>query len=140
MTDDQRFESLKWETIDRNEAVYGAEVRARYGDRAVDQANAKLARMSQQEYTDVMELGERIKQQLVAARAAGDPRGPEGKRLVEMHKAWLCAWWPDGVYTSRAHRNMADTYVADERFTAYYDEPCGAGATRFLHDAIYVNT
>ena len=31
---------------------------------------------------------------------------------------------------------LAQGYLADERFVAYYDEPCGRGATQFLVDAI----
>lgn len=139
MEDSERFEGLKREAIDKNERVYGAEARAKYGDKSIDEANAKLMAMTQQEYTDVMELGQAIKDQLVAARATGNPAGPEAQRLVEMHKAWLCAWWPEGMYTSEVHRSMAEMYLADKRFTAYYDEPCGAGATQFMHDAIYAN-
>ena len=31
---------------------------------------------------------------------------------------------------------MAEMYVADERFTAYYDNQAGQGAAQFLRDAI----
>ena len=52
---------------------------------------------------------------------------------------WLAAHWPEGAYSPEAHRGMAKGYLADQRFVAYYDEACGAGATQFLHDAIEAN-
>ena len=42
----------------------------------------------------------------------------------------------EGTYTPEAHRGMGQMYVADERFRAYYDGPCGDGAAQFLCDAI----
>lgn len=138
--DAQTFEALKRQAVDENERVYGRETRAKYGDKTVDAANAKLLRMGQQEWSDVNQLGEEILNRLSSAMELGDPAGEEARRLVDMHKTWLCAFWPEGIYCARAHRNMADMYLADERFTAYYDGPCGEGATRFLHDAIYAAT
>lgn len=135
--DAKKFEALKQQAVDENERAYGEEVRAKYGDKTVDAANAKLLRMGQREWSDVNQLGEDILAQLSSAMETGDATGEAARRLVDMHRSWLCAWWPDGMYSVQAHRNMADMYIADPRFTAYYDEPCGKGATQFLHDAIY---
>ncbi len=35
-----------------------------------------------------------------------------------------------------AHAVLAEGYVADPRFTAYYDSAAGEGATAFLRDAL----
>lgn len=137
MTDEERFEGLKRETIDQNERTYGAEARKRFGDKVVDEANAKLMRMGEDEWADIMELEEAIKRQLSAAMETKDASGPEATELVRMHARWLQAHWPDGVYSPETHRGMADGYLADQRFIAYYDEACGEGATQFLHDAIH---
>lgn len=137
MTDEERFEGLKRETIAQNEQAYGAEARKRFGDKVVDEANAKLMRMGESEWTDIMELEEAIKRQLSAAMETKDASGPEAAELVRMHARWLQAHWPDGVYSPETHRGMADGYLADQRFIAYYDEACGEGATQFLHDAIH---
>lgn len=135
-----KFESLKRQAIEENEHVYGEEARAKYGDKTVDAANEKLLHMDQREWTDVNQLGEDILQQLSSAMELGDPAGDAARKLVQMHATWLRAFWPDGIYCAQAHRNMADMYVADERFTAYYDEPCGESAARFLRDAVYAAT
>lgn len=139
MTDEERFEGLKRETIAKNEREHGAAVRARYGDKVVDAANAKLLRMTEGEWTDIMELEEAIKALLCTAMKTGDPAGAEAAELVRMHARWLAAHWPDGAYSPEAHRGMAEGYLADQRFVAYYDSACGEGATQFLHDAIAAN-
>lgn len=45
-------------------------------------------------------------------------------------------YWPDGMYTPEVHKALADGYIADERFRAYYEE-VAPGATQFLREAIY---
>ncbi|MFA6983864.1 MAG: TipAS antibiotic-recognition domain-containing protein, partial [Sedimentibacter sp.] len=44
-----------------------------------------------------------------------------------------------GSYDKEAHANLAQMYVDDERFTAYYDK-AQPGATEFLRDAIWIYT
>ena len=137
---DKRFEALKRQAVEENERAYGQEVRAKYGDKTIDAANERLLSMGQQEWSDVNDLGEEILEQLSSAMEQGDPAGDAAQRLVQNHATWLRAFWPEGIYSAQAHRNMADMYVADERFTAYYDGPCGEGATQFLRDAIWAAT
>jgi hypothetical protein len=50
-----------------------------------------------------------------------------------LHRKWLSFFWPE--YSKEAHAGLAEMYVADERFTAYYDQH-KEGAARFLRDAI----
>ena len=66
---------------------------------------------------------------------AGDPAGPEARKLVAMHARWLRMYWPDGTYTPEAHKGLAEGYISDERFRAYYEQ-AAPGATQFLRDAI----
>ena len=53
-----------------------------------------------------------------------------------MHGHWLRMYWPDGLYAPEAHKGLADGYVSDERFRAYYEE-VAPGAAQFLRDAIH---
>ena len=114
----------------------GAEVRERWGDDAADAANDKLLAMDEEAWNDMEALTESILEQLGTAMATGDPMGAEAEKLVRMHARWLEMHWPEGTYTPEAHRGMGQMYVADERFRAYYDGPCGDGAAQFLCDAI----
>ena len=120
MTDSEKFEGFKQKLVAENEAEYGAEARGKYGDTAVDASNAKLMGLSPEQYGEMQKLSARINAALAAAVRAGEaPDGPEGRRIAELHKQWLCFTWPK--YTPKAHLGLAEMYVADERFTAYYD-------------------
>lgn len=136
MTDEERFEGMKARAIAENEERYGAEVRQAYGDAAMDAANERMAGMSQEEWSDAKALEAAILEQLTAAKTTGDPTGEAARKLCAMHARWLQMHWGEGAYSPAAHAALAEGYVADPRFTAYYDEAAGEGATAFLRDAL----
>lgn len=136
MTDEERFEGMKAQTIAENEERYGAEVRRRHGDAAMDAANERMVGMSQEEWSDAKALEAAILEQLTAAKATGNPTGEAARKLCAMHARWLQMHWGEGAYSPAAHAALAEGYVADPRFTAYYDEAAGEGATAFLRDAL----
>ena len=136
MTDAERFEGMKQRAIAENEERYGAEVREAYGDDAMDGANERLVSMDEAEWHDAEALGAAILEQLRAAMATGKAEGPEAQRLCAMHARWLQMHWGPGTYSPAAHSALAEGYVADPRFTAYYDDAAGEGATAFLRDAL----
>lgn len=135
MKDKDKFEAFKKGLVEENEKKYGAEVRERWGDEAADASNAKLMGMSEERYLAVQELEAQIKDSLLAGMAAGDPAGEDAQRAADLHRQWLCAFWKDGTYSKQAHACLAEGYVADECFEAYY-EAWAPGATVFLRDAI----
>ena len=136
MTDKERFEGMKARAIAENEEHYGAEVRRRHGDAAMDAANERMAGMTEAEWNDAKALEAAILEQLTAAKATGDPTGEAARKLCAMHARWLQMHWGEGAYSPAAHAALAEGYVADQRFTAYYDEAAGEGATAFLRDAL----
>ena len=136
MTDKERFEGMKARAIAENEEHYGAEVRRRHGDAAMDAANERMAGMSQEEWNDAKALEAAILDQLAAAKETGDPTGEAARKLCAMHARWLQMHWGEGTYSPAAHAALAEGYVADPRFTAYYDGSAGEGATAFLRDAL----
>ena len=134
MSDKERFKGFKEKLIKENEEKYGKEARQRWGDEAVEASNAKLMGLTEEEYAEVDRLSKEIIQSLAAALGKEDPAGAEGRRIAELHRKWLTYFWPH--YSKEAHLGLAEMYVADERFTAYYDEQAGQGAAQFLRDAI----
>ena len=66
-------------------------------------------------------------------QAGADPAGPEGKALTDLHRRWLTV--TGNPYDPAKHRGLAELYVADGRFTAYYDRDV-PGCARFLRDAV----
>ena len=133
MQDNEKFEGFKEKLIEDNEKQYGKEIREKYGNDTIDASNAKLRGMSQEDYDKMTKLGQEIFELLEKAYATGDPTSPEAKQLAEKHKEWLMYSWTS--YSKDAHAGLAEMYVADERFSAYYDKAVNGGS-KFLRDAI----
>lgn len=73
----------------------------------------------------------------VALLDAGAPaEGADAMALAEEHRQQIGRWFYDCSY--EIHTGLADMYVADPRFTAYY-ENLKPGLARYLHDAIHAN-
>ncbi|MBM7578012.1 MerR family transcriptional regulator [Jeotgalibacillus terrae] len=135
MTDEEKFEGFKKKLINENEKKYGKEVREQYGDEVVDDSNAKMMGLSEDDFKKMQEVEKEFLEELKKGYETGDPASPEAQKAVELHKKWLSFTWPQ--YSKEAHAGLGDMYVSDERFTAYYDQHI-EGGTRFLRDAIYV--
>ncbi len=137
--DAARFEALKQQAIKENEATYGAEARSRYGDQAVDTANEQVAAMTQDQWSSAQRQAERIGELIAQIAADPDPaqaaRSDLGRELCSTHRAWLLNYWSPAMYSPEAHRGLAQGYVDDPRFTAYYEAYAPGGAV-ILRDAI----
>ena len=135
MSDEKKFEAFKQKLVEENEAKYGKEVREKYGEQEADSANRAMLDMSREQYQNQTELDEAIRSRLESAVKAGlAPAGDEGREIALLHKQWLIG---TGMpYEVNRHKGIAELYVADERFTAYYDRAV-SGCARFLRDAIH---
>lgn len=136
MEDARRFDGLKRRIVEENEARYGKEARRRHGDAAVDAANERLLGMTEEQWNDMNALEEAITEQLKAAMATGDTTGPEARELCKMHARWIELHWGKGAYNREAHRMLAQGYLCNDGFRAYYDGRAGKGATEFLVAAL----
>ena len=133
MTDNQKFKGFVKNLIDENEQKYGAETREKYGDNAVNKSNAKLAGITQEQYDHSEKLRQEFEETLLQAFNIGDPVGDFAMKACELHKQWLCVYYPD--YSAEYHRALGEMYVVDERFRANYDK-LAPNCTEFLRDAI----
>ncbi len=137
MSDKEKFEGFKKKMIEENEEKYGKEIREKYGDETVDQSNAKLMNMTEEQYEEVTKLAEEVNSTLADAIKTGDPSGDLAQKAADLHKQWITFYWSE--YSKEAHAGLAEMYVADERFKAYYDK-IHSGAAEFLRDAILIYT
>lgn len=137
MSDVDKFQGFKQKLVDENEQKYGKEVRAKYGDQAVEQSNQKVLNMTKEQHDACAGLAQEIIKTLHAAMAVGDPGGELGQMAADLHRQWLSHYWKE--YNKEAHAGLAEMYVADQRFTAYYDgeQP---GTAKFLRDAVLIYT
>lgn len=135
MSDKEKFEGLKKELLDENESHYGQEIREKYGEKTVAASNKHFAGMSEADFDAMQEMAARLQELLTEAMATGDAGGETALAVAALHKKWLSYTWL--TYSPEAHRGLAQMYVDDERFTAYYDKASGKGAAAFLRDAIH---
>ena len=137
MSDTEKFEGFKQKMINDNENEYGKEIREKYGDEIIDASYAKVKGMSQKQWEEAKKLSEQILVTLKKAFDQGDPTSELAQKACDLHRQWLCMFWKEGTYSKEAHKALAEGYVADERFTAYYDK-IAPGCSKFLRDAIAV--
>jgi hypothetical protein len=135
MTNLDIFENDKNTLIKNNEDKYGKETRTLYGDEAVNRSNVKVNGMTKEQYAEVEKLSQEVNEALRLAFEQGNPTGEPAQKACELHKRWLCYFWDD--YTPEAHMCVAQMYVDDQRFTAYYDK-IAPGCAVFLRDALAV--
>jgi len=137
MTNKEKFEGFKQQMLDDNEKKYGKEIREKYGDEQVERSNSIVKNMTEEQHTEIEKLGTEVINVLLEAYATGDPAGELAQKAADLHRQWLSFYW--GSYSKEAHANIAQMYVDDERFTAYYDKHQPGGAA-FLRDAIHIYT
>ncbi|MGX7163267.1 MerR family transcriptional regulator [Enterococcus massiliensis] len=137
MTDKEKFDAFKQEKLQENETTYGEEIREKYGEEVVAQSNKKWAAMTEDQYAALQEA----EQTMIAAlnellsQDAVDLDSQEAKTVFEAHKKWLTIAAP--YYNAEYHRNLADMYVADERFAKYYNDQTSQKSVDLIRDIIY---
>jgi len=137
MKDSDKFKAFKEKLIDDNEAQYGKEIRKKYGAETVETSNKKVMNMTEEEHKAQERLQEAFFEALLRAFEEKDPGGEHGIQAAELHKKWLMAYWPE--YSKEAHYGLAQMYVEDDRFKAYYDQR-GEGLAEFLKEVIRIYT
>ena len=137
MTDHEKFEGLKKRLLEENEEKYGEEIRKSYGEECVEGSNRKMMNLTEEGYNEMNLLAEQILSSLEeAVRNNADPKSEAGLHIALLHRKWLSFPWTS--YTLEAHRGVVDMYLADSRFTKYYDRNL-PGCAKFLRDAVYLN-
>ena len=130
-----KFEESKQKKIEENEIEYGDEIRAKYGEEAVEQSYNRVKNMTLEEQAKINKLWDEILQKLESAFEKGDPASSLAQEAVDLHRQWLSFYW--GWYSKEAHINMGNMYVEDERFKQNYDSK-KPGTAEFLRDAINI--
>lgn len=135
LSDQEKFDGFTQKLVDDNEQRYGKEIRAKYSDDVVNLSNNKIKGLSKAQYAEVEKLSYDVNVTLKAAFEQGDPTSALAQKACALHKEWLCYFWEN--YSKKAHIGVAQMYVDDPRFTAYYDK-ISPGCAAFLRDAILI--
>ena len=137
MKDQEKFEGLKQQVLAENRAKYGKELDEKYGAAQMAASEEKVANMSQEQWNAQKAEEQEIAALLKEAMETGDPACTQAQHACDLHRQWLCRFWPEGTYTKEAHRMMGEMYVGDERFRAYY-EAIAPGCAEFFRDALNI--
>lgn len=115
---------------------YAEEAKERWPDTYAETA-ARTSRYSKDQWTEATSEMEELSRRFAALLAtAVPPSSGEAKRLAEAHRLHIDRWYYTCGY--EMHTGLADMYLADQRFTDYW-ETHAEGLARFVHDAIWAN-
>jgi DNA-binding transcriptional MerR regulator len=113
---------------------YAAEAEQRWGSTdAWKQSQQRVSRFSKQDWLDIKAEGDALLDALAQAKRDGvQPGSAEANALAARHRASIERFYDCG---DEMHRCLAEMYVADERFTRYYDD-VEPGLAQFVRDII----
>ncbi|WP_444950057.1 MerR family transcriptional regulator [Micromonospora ureilytica] len=134
LTPEERFEVFG----DFSPEAHEAEAEQRWGDTdAYRESNRRASRYSKDDWLRIKAENEDWGRGIVALMASGVPAdSPEAMDLAEEHRQLISRWFYECSYEMQT--GLADMYLADERFTAYY-ENIASGLAAYLHEAIHAN-
>ena len=90
--------------------------------------------LPREQYQEWMDLGREIQERLEASVRSGlSPESEEGKKITVLYRRWLTT--TGNRYDPAKHQEIAELYMMDEWFTAYYDKQV-PGCARFLRDTV----
>jgi MerR family transcriptional regulator, thiopeptide resistance regulator len=113
---------------------YAAEAEQRWGDTdAWKQSQQRTASFTKEDWVQIKAEGDALLDALAAAKRAGvAPGSAQANELAARHRASIERFYDCG---DEMHRCLAEMYLADERFTRYYDD-VEPGLAQFLHDIV----
>ncbi|GAA4570043.1 MerR family transcriptional regulator [Micromonospora coerulea] len=134
LTPEERFEVFG----DFDPDAHAEEAEERWGDTdAYRESARRTARYSKEDWLRHKAENEDWGRRLAAVMEAGVPAdGPAAMELAEEHRQLISRWFYECSYEMQT--GLADMYVADPRFTAYY-EKIRPGMAAYLSEAIHAN-
>jgi kynureninase len=113
---------------------YAAEAEERWGETdAWKQSQQRVSQLRKQDWIAVKTEGDALLADLAQAKRDGVvPGSTTANELAARHRASIERFYDCG---DEMHRNLAEMYLADERFTRYYDD-VEPGLAQFVHDIV----
>ncbi len=112
---------------------YADEAKARWGNTdAYRQSQERVKKLSKDDRKRIGDAGDALMKKITAA-SGQDPASPEVQELIAQHYDALRTFYEPNL---ELYRGLADMYVADERFAAYYDK-YKPGLAPFMQQAMH---
>ncbi|MEV6955179.1 MerR family transcriptional regulator [Streptomyces sp. NPDC051183] len=134
LTPEEKFEVFG----DFDPDQYAAEAEQRWGGTdAYKESARRAASYTKEDWQRIQDEADDLNRRLVALMDSGAAAdGEQAMDLAEEHRGWIGTNHYDCSY--EMHTCLGEMYVADERFTAFYDG-IRPGLAVFLRDAIMAN-
>ncbi|MFI5689427.1 MerR family transcriptional regulator [Streptomyces sp. NPDC051636] len=134
LTPEERFEVFG----DKDPAQYADEAEARWGGTEEwAESQRRAARYTKDDWKRLQAEADAWSEQYAALVAAGEPpAGEAAMELAEEHRQHISRWFYECPY--EMHRCLAEMYVSDQRFKAFYDS-VRPGLAEHLKEAILAN-
>lgn len=127
MTNEDKFKGF-----DFGSNPYEQEARERWGDKAVDESNAKMEKLKQDGKMQALQDEMNDLYRKLAAVRHEDPASEQSQEAIGQ---WFELLNRMGTYSLEAFKGLGQMYADDERFTKNIDQ-FGAGLSLFLRDAM----
>lgn len=117
---------------------YEDEVRERWGHTdAYRESTRRAAGYGEREWEQIRAESESVVADFAASMAAGEPaEGAPARALAERHRQHITRWFYE--VSPQMHRNLAEMYIADDRFKRNYEQ-VAPGLASYVHDAVLAN-
>lgn len=134
LTPEERFEVFG----DKDPEQYAEEAEQRWGGtEAYAESQRRAARYTKEDWKRLQAEVDAWSERYVALMAAGEPpTGEAAMDMAEEHRRHIDRWFYECAY--EMHQCLAEMYVSDERFKAFYDS-MRPGLAEHLRDAIKAN-
>ncbi len=118
--------------------AYRAEAQQRWGESdAWKQSAARTKGYTKADWAAIKAEADALNEAWVAALTSGQPpTSPDAMKVAEAARLQIHTRYYD--CSPAFHRNLADMYLADPRFTTTYED-LAPGLAQFVHDAIHAN-
>ncbi len=129
MKDEELYQSFK-----EHDKKYAKEAKERWGNtEAYKQSQEKVKKMSKEDMFTMKKNGDELMKEIVANMNKG-PESRDVQKLIDRHYNNLRTFYEPNI---EMYRGLAQMYVDDPRFTAYF-EKYAKGLAVFMRDAMYV--
>ena len=134
LTAEEQVEILGTEAFTAFGSEYAAEAEERWGETdAWKQSQQRVSQFSKQDWIAIKTDGDALLADLARAKRDGvEPGSTQGNDLAARHRASIERFYD---CDDKTHRNLVEMYLADERFTRYYDD-VEPGLAQFVHDIV----
>ena len=93
----------------------------------------RVSSFTKQDWIDIKTENDALLEALAQAKRAGvEPGSADADELAARHRASIERYYDCG---DEMHRSLVEMYLADERFTRYYDD-VESGLAQFVHDIV----